>query len=42
LYFDTTTSKMRYYDGSAWNNIEAVNTNNFASAGFSIAMSIAL
>jgi len=42
LYFDTGTSKMRYYDGSAWANIEATDTSNFATAGFSIAMSIAL
>ncbi len=42
LYFDTTTSKLRYYDGSAWNNVEAVNTSTFATAGFSIAMSVAL
>ena len=42
LYFDTTTSKLRYYDGSAWNNVEAVDTSSFATAGFSIAMSVAL
>jgi len=42
LYFDTTTSKLRYYDGSAWNNVEAVDTSTFATAGFSIAMSVAL
>ena len=42
LYFDTGTSTMRYYDGSAWANIEATDTSNFATAGFSIAMSIAL
>ena len=42
LYFDTSTSKMRYYDGSAWQNIEAVSISGFATAGFAIAMSIAL
>ena len=42
LYFSTSTNAVRYYDGSNWANIAAVNTSNFATAGFSIAMSIAL
>ena len=42
LYFSTTTNAVRYYDGTSWTDIAAVNTSNFATAGFSIAMSIAL
>ena len=42
LYFNTTTSKVKYYDGSAWNNIEAVDTSSFAGQGFAVAMAIAL
>jgi len=42
LYFNTTTSKLKYYDGSAWNNIEAVDTSSFANQGFAVAMAIAL
>ena len=42
LYFNTTTSKLKYYDGSAWNNIEATDTSSFANQGFAVAMAIAL
>jgi hypothetical protein len=42
LYFSSSTSAVRYYDGTNWTDIAAVNTSNFATAGFSIAMSIAL
>jgi hypothetical protein len=42
LYFNTTDNVLKYYDGSAWNNVEAVDTSNLATNGFSIAMSIAL
>ena len=42
LYFSTSTNAVRYYDGTSWTDIAAVNTSNFATAGFSIAMSIAL
>ena len=42
LYFNTTSSVLKYWDGSAWNNVEAVDTSNFATNGFSIAMAIAL
>tara|TARA_R100001198_G_C5225963_1_gene206558 strand:+ start:177 stop:1436 length:1260 start_codon:yes stop_codon:yes gene_type:complete len=41
LYYDTTDTNMKVYNGSAWENV-AVSTAGFASAGFSIAMSIAL
>ena len=42
LYFNTTDNVMKYYDGSSWNNIEAIDTSNFATKGFATAMSIAL
>jgi len=42
LYFNTTGNVLKYWDGSAWNNVEAVDTSNFATNGFAIAMAIAL
>ena len=42
LYFNTTDNVLKYYDGSAWNNIEATDTSGFATNGFAIAMAIAL
>lgn len=42
LYFSTSENAVRVYNGSNWTNIETVDTSGFATAGFSIAMSIAL
>jgi len=42
LYFNNSTNKLRYYNGSAWANIEATDTSSFAEKGFAIAMAIAL
>ena len=42
LYFNTTSSVLKYYDGSTWNNIEATDTSGFATKGFATAMAIAL
>ena len=42
LYFNTSTTKLKYYDGSAWANIEATDTSSFATNGFAVAMAIAL
>ena len=42
LYFNTTSNVLKYYDGSTWNSIEAVDTSTFATKGFATAMSIAL
>jgi hypothetical protein len=42
LYFNSGTNKLRYYNGSAWANIEATDTSSFAQKGFAIAMAIAL
>jgi len=42
LYFNTSSNVLKYYDGSAWNAIVAVDTSGFATKGFATAMSIAL
>ena len=42
LYFNTSSNVLKYYDGSAWNNIESTDTSGFATKGFATAMSIAL
>ena len=42
LYFNSSTNRLKFYDGSAWNNVEATDTSSFATKGFSTAMSIAL
>ena len=42
LYFNSTSSVLKYYTGSAWLTVEATDTSSFATKGFSIAMSIAL
>jgi len=41
LYFSTSAGKLRVYDGTQWNDA-VTDTTGFATAGFSIAMSIAL
>ena len=41
IYFNSTSNRLRVYDGSNWNDA-VVDTTGFATAGFSIAMSIAL
>lgn len=41
LYFNTGSNVMRVYNGTAWNDA-VVDTTGFSTAGFSIAMSIAL
>jgi len=42
LYFNSSTNRLKFYDGSAWNNVEATDTSSFATNGFAIAMAIAL
>ena len=42
IYFNSTTNRLKFYDGSAWNNVEATDTSSFATKGFATAMSIAL
>ena len=41
-WINTTTNVIKYYDGSAWSPVEAVDTSNLATNGFAIAMAIAL
>ena len=42
LYFNTTGNVLKYWDGSAWQNVEATDTSSFATNGFAIAMAVAL
>ena len=42
LYFNNSSNTLKYYTGSTWLTVEATDTSNFATKGFSIAMSIAL
>ena len=42
LYFNSTSSVLKYYTGSTWLNVEATDTSNFATKGFALAVSIAL
>ena len=41
IYFNSTSNRLRVYDGTNWNDA-VVDTTGFATAGFSIAMAIAL
>lgn len=41
IYYSTSSGNMRVYSGSQWDDV-AVSTSSFATAGFSIAMAIAL
>lgn len=42
LFYNSTDNRLKFYDGSAWTNVEATDTSNLATNGFSIAMAIAL
>jgi hypothetical protein len=42
LYFNTTSSVLKYYDGSAWQNVESTDVSAYATKGFAIAMGVAL
>ncbi len=42
LYFNNSSNTLKYYTGSTWLTVEATDTSNFATKGFSIAMAIAL
>ena len=42
LYFNTTSNVIKYYNGTSWSPVEAVDTTSFATKGFAVAMSIAL
>ena len=42
LYFNSSSNVLKFYTGSAWNTVEAVDTSTLASNGFAVAMAIAL
>ena len=42
LYFNTTNNALRFYNGTSWADVAAVDVSTFVTAGFSIAMSVAL
>ena len=42
LFYNSTSNVLKYYNGSAWTNIEATDTSSLATNGFAIAMAIAL
>ena len=42
LFYNTTDNRLKFYDGSAWTNIEPPTTTGLATNGFAIAMAIAL
>jgi hypothetical protein len=42
LFYNSTDNVLKYYNGSAWTNVESTDTSNLATNGFAIAMAIAL
>jgi len=42
LFYNSTSNVLKYYNGSAWVNVEATDTSNLATKGFSIALAVAL
>lgn len=42
LFFNTTSSTLKFYNGSAWVAIEATDTSSFATKGFATALAVAL
>tara|TARA_B100001094_G_scaffold320423_1_gene366619 strand:- start:453 stop:1733 length:1281 start_codon:yes stop_codon:yes gene_type:complete len=42
LYYNSTSQSLKYYNGSAWVAIEAVDTSTFSTKGFATAMAVAL
>ena len=42
LYFNNSSNTLKYYTGSTWLTVEATDTSNLATKGFSIALSVAL
>ena len=42
LVYNSTSNVLKYYNGSAWVNVEATDTSSLASNGFAIAMAVAL
>lgn len=42
LYFNTSTNRLKFYNGSSWANIEATDTSSFATQSTALAFAIAL
>jgi len=42
LFYNSTSNVLKYYNGSAWVNVESTDTSNLATKGFSIALAVAL
>ena len=42
LYYNSSTQNLKFYNGSAWVNVEAVDTSSFSTKGFATAMAVAL
>ncbi len=42
LFYNSTSNVLKYYNGSAWANVEATDTSNLATKGFAIALAVAL
>ena len=42
LFYNSTSNVLKYYNGSAWTNIESTDTSNLATKGFAIALAVAL
>jgi hypothetical protein len=42
LFYNSTDNVLKYYNGSAWTNVESTDISNLATNGFAIAMAIAL
>ena len=42
LFYNSSSNVLKYYNGSAWANVEATDTSNLATKGFAIALAVAL
>ena len=42
LFYNSTSNVLKYYNGSAWVNVENTDTSNLATKGFAIALAVAL
>jgi hypothetical protein len=42
LFYNSTSNVLKYYNGSAWTNVESTDTSNLATKGFAIALAVAL
>ena len=42
LFYNSSSNVLKYYNGSAWVNVESTDTSNLATKGFSIALAVAL